>query len=116
MYFGFHYTRLHNLKNTYDPQGIFTFPPGVQGDVVPNPPPTTDVSIHPNGNNKCLDVRAATYANGTSVQIYDCNGSGAQKWVINRGSNTSIRASGTNFCLDAGSSPANGVGMKIWQC
>ncbi|KAF9556534.1 FAD-binding domain-containing protein [Agrocybe pediades] len=117
MYFGSHYTRLHNLKNTYDPQGVFTFPTGVQGDVVPNPPPTTDVSIHPNGNNnKCLDVRAATYANGTPVQIYDCNGSGAQKWVINRGSTTSIRVSGTNFCLDAGSSPANGVGMKIWQC
>ncbi|KAF8999270.1 ricin B lectin domain-containing protein [Cyathus striatus] len=27
-----------------------------------------------------------------------------------------VRLAGTNFCLDAGSSPANGVGMKIWQC
>jgi hypothetical protein len=113
LYFGSHLTRLRTLKNTYDPRGLFTFPTGIQGDVVP---PPSDVSIHPNGNtNKCLDVRAAAYANGTPVQIYDCNGTAAQKWVIKPGT-TSIRVSGTNFCLDAGSAPANGVGMKIWTC
>ncbi|KAF8914423.1 carbohydrate-binding module family 13 protein [Gymnopilus junonius] len=62
-----------------------------------------------------MDVRGAVYANGTPVQIYDCNGTGAQKWVLNRGS-TKVKVFGQNFCLDAGSSPANGVGMKIWQC
>jgi len=68
LYFGAHYARLHDLKNTYDPRGLFTFPTGIQGDVVPAP---TEVSIHPNGNtNKCLDVRAATYANGTPVQMF----------------------------------------------
>lgn len=34
---------------------------------------------------------------------YDCNGTPAQNWVIERGS-TSVKANGTNFCLDAGSS------------
>ncbi|KAJ3495266.1 hypothetical protein NLJ89_g10653 [Agrocybe chaxingu] len=73
-------------------------------------------TIHPNGNpSKCMDVRGAIYTNGTPVQIYDCNGTGAQKWVLNRGS-TKVRLAGTNFCLDAGSAPANGVGMKIWEC
>ncbi|KAF9041468.1 G-X-X-X-Q-X-W domain-containing protein [Panaeolus papilionaceus] len=72
--------------------------------------------INPNFSpSKCLDVRGAVYANGTPVQIYDCNNTGAQRWVIKRGS-TKVQVAGTNFCLDAGSAPASGVGMKIWQC
>ncbi|KDR84330.1 hypothetical protein GALMADRAFT_237117 [Galerina marginata CBS 339.88] len=80
------------------------------------PGAVTPTALHPNGNtNKCMDVRGANYANGTPVQIYDCNGTGAQKWVLNR-ENTKVQVAGTNFCLDAGSTPGNGVGMKIWQC
>jgi Ricin-type beta-trefoil lectin domain len=30
---------------------------------------------------KCLDVRGAGRADGTPVQIFDCNGTGAQKWI-----------------------------------
>ncbi|KAF8513974.1 carbohydrate-binding module family 13 protein [Gautieria morchelliformis] len=72
--------------------------------------------IHPDGNNaKCLDVRADVLANGTAVQIFDCNGTGAQEWVINPG-NTKVQLANTNFCLDAGSTPADFVGMKIWTC
>lgn len=82
-------------------------------------PPALDdnpVTIHPNGNTaKCLDVRGNVLANGTPVQIYDCNGTGAQKWSITAGP-TTVQLFGTNFCLDAGSHPASGVGMKIWQC
>lgn len=37
-----------------------------------------------------------------------------QRWEINRGSG-SVKLAGTNFCLDAGSNPANGIGMKIWD-
>ncbi|KAF7440069.1 hypothetical protein PC9H_000412 [Pleurotus ostreatus] len=80
------------------------------------PPNEAGVQIHPNfSSNKCLDVRGNTLANGTPVQIYDCNGTGAQKWAISRGQ-THVRLAGTNFCLDAGSRPGNGVGMKIWTC
>ncbi|KAF8810387.1 hypothetical protein BYT27DRAFT_7186611 [Phlegmacium glaucopus] len=82
----------------------------------PSTSPPTSQTIHPNSNpNKCLDVRGAVFANGTPVQIYDCNGTGAQNWVLNRAS-TKVQVAGTNFCLDAGSTPGNGVGMKIWQC
>ncbi|KAF8157235.1 ricin B lectin domain-containing protein [Crassisporium funariophilum] len=89
---------------TFCPSGTF---PG-QG--------TTGQAIHPNFTaGKCLDVRGANFANGTPVQVYDCNGTGAQNWVLNRGS-TKVKLAGTNFCLDAGSTPGNGVGMKIWQC
>ena len=33
---------------------------------------------------------------------YDCNGTNAQKWIINRDT-TSVQVAGTNYCLDAGS-------------
>ena len=46
---------------------------------------------------------------------YDCNGTNAQKWIINRGT-TAVQVAGTNYCLDAGTTPGNGVQMKIWQC
>jgi hypothetical protein len=65
--------------------------------------------------NKCLDVRGAVFANGTPVQIYDCNGTQAQRWIIKRGS-TKVQIAGTNFCLDAGTFPSNGIQLKIWQC
>ncbi|KAH6885094.1 hypothetical protein BKA70DRAFT_1574559 [Coprinopsis sp. MPI-PUGE-AT-0042] len=71
--------------------------------------PTASVqsTIHPGSNNlnlgKCLEVRGAVFANGTPVQIYDCNGTPAQNWILNRGS-TKVQLAGTSFCLDAGSS------------
>jgi hypothetical protein len=78
--------------------------------------PSTGVAIHPNGNKKkCLDVRGASFKNGTPVQIYDCNNTPAQKWVIQR-ETTSIQVAGTNFCLDSSTTSGNHVKMKIWQC
>ncbi|KAF7436058.1 hypothetical protein PC9H_002884 [Pleurotus ostreatus] len=72
--------------------------------------------IHPAVNtNKCLNLRGNVRANGTAVDIFDCNLTTAQNWVIAPGS-TKVQLEGTNFCLDAGSTPANGIGMKIWQC
>jgi len=102
------------------PRFRVTFCPGGKWPSAPpqptQPPGDKAAAIHPNGNpNKCLDVRAARFANGTPVQIYDCNGTAAQKWVFRAGS-TKVRVEGTNYCLDAGTSPANGIGMKIWTC
>ncbi|KAH6871960.1 ricin B lectin domain-containing protein [Coprinopsis sp. MPI-PUGE-AT-0042] len=73
-------------------------------------------TIHPVTDfNKCLDVRGAVFANGTPVQIYDCNGTNAQSWIWDNLFRTHIRLAGTNFCLDAGAS-ADGTQMKIWEC
>ncbi|KAJ3511090.1 hypothetical protein NLJ89_g4297 [Agrocybe chaxingu] len=92
------------------PQGTTPAPP------TPSPTCPGQGQIHPNGvYNKCLDVRGAVFQNGTPVQIYDCNGTPAQNWDYTRGS-TKVQLRGTNFCLDAGSSPDNGVRMKIWTC
>ncbi|TKV61555.1 choice-of-anchor D domain-containing protein [Nakamurella flava] len=62
---------------------------------------------------KCLDVREARSADGTPVQIYTCNGSGAQKWTVR--SDQSLRAFGK--CLDvAGGGTTNGTPVQLWSC
>ncbi|MFD5896748.1 MULTISPECIES: family 16 glycosylhydrolase [unclassified Streptomyces] len=62
---------------------------------------------------KCLDVAAASSANGTPVQLYDCNGSAAQQW--SRGANDSLRALGK--CLDVkDNSTADGAQLQLWDC
>ncbi|TRM67919.1 ricin B lectin domain-containing protein [Schizophyllum amplum] len=81
----------------------------------PSTPSTNGQVLHPNGNSgKCLNV-AGDAANGTPVQIDDCDGSAAQQFVLSRGT-TSVKLAGTDFCLDAGENIGNGAAMKLWQC
>jgi glucosylceramidase len=62
---------------------------------------------------KCMDVASASSANGTAVQLYDCNGSAAQQW--SRGTDGTLRALGK--CLDVtGASTADGAPLQIWDC
>ncbi|KAJ8486904.1 hypothetical protein ONZ45_g14516 [Pleurotus djamor] len=79
--------------------------------------PRADSSVlHPNGNTgKCLEVKGTSYANGSPVDINDCTGQANQMWALNAGT-TQVQLVGTDWCLDAGSKPANGVHMKIWKC
>ncbi|MFE7978951.1 ricin-type beta-trefoil lectin domain protein [Streptomyces shenzhenensis] len=62
---------------------------------------------------KCVDVAAANSANGTPVQLYDCNGTAAQQWSV--GSDGTIRALGK--CLDVtGNGTADGSTVQLWDC
>jgi hypothetical protein len=62
---------------------------------------------------KCLDVAAAGTADGTAVQLYDCNGTSAQQWSVE--SDGTIRALGK--CLDVtGNSTADGAKAQLWTC
>ncbi|MFF5856472.1 lectin [Streptomyces sp. NPDC012751] len=62
---------------------------------------------------KCLDVAGASSADGTPVQLYDCNGTGAQQWTV--GGDGTIRALGK--CLDVtGGSTADGAKTQLWTC
>ncbi|WP_307853746.1 family 16 glycosylhydrolase [Streptomyces tagetis] len=62
---------------------------------------------------KCVDVAAANSANGTPVQLYDCNGTAAQQWAV--GSDGTIRALGK--CLDVASGgTADGTPVQLWDC
>jgi glucosylceramidase len=62
---------------------------------------------------KCLDVAGASSANGTQVQLWDCNGTGAQQWTF--GADGTVRALGK--CLDVrDNGTANGTRVQIWDC
>ncbi|WP_329084593.1 ricin-type beta-trefoil lectin domain protein [Streptosporangium sp. NBC_01469] len=62
---------------------------------------------------KCVDVAAASSANGTPIQLYDCNGSGAQQWT--RNGDGTVRALGK--CLDVtAASTANGAQIQLYDC
>ncbi|MGW3462286.1 lectin [Streptomyces olivaceoviridis] len=62
---------------------------------------------------KCLDVAGAGSADGTAVQLYDCNGTSAQQWTV--GGDGTIRALGK--CLDVtGNSTADGAKAQLWTC
>jgi predicted chitinase len=62
---------------------------------------------------KCVDVAGANSANGTAVQLYDCNGTSAQTWS-NPGDGT-LRALGK--CLDVASGgTADGTAVQLYDC
>ncbi|MEU7903242.1 chitosanase [Actinoplanes sp. NPDC049118] len=63
---------------------------------------------------KCVDVAAASSANGTAVQLYDCNGTNAQTWTVGNADN-SIKALGK--CLDVtAAATADGTRVQIYDC
>jgi glucosylceramidase len=62
---------------------------------------------------KCVDVAGANTADGTTVALWTCNGTGAQLWT--RAADGTIRALGK--CLDvSGGSTANGARVQLWTC
>jgi hypothetical protein len=62
----------------------------------------------------CADVRAASTANFTPVQAYNCNGTNAQMWtVVNAGS--TLRALGKCMDIDGGGT-ANGTTVDLYAC
>ncbi|KAF8874385.1 ricin B lectin domain-containing protein [Gymnopilus junonius] len=81
---------------------------------------SSSLNIHPNGDDsKCVGILGGTYADGTAVDIFDCNDSTTQKWQWNGNALTSVNpADGSQWCLDSGdqSTWTNGLKMKIWQC
>ena len=65
--------------------------------------------------NKCMDVTSGSTANGAQIQLYDCNGSGAQQWLGE--SNGQLLNPQSGKCLDAtGNSSANLTRLQIWDC
>src|SRR4051812_15781282 len=63
---------------------------------------------------KCVDVAGASAANGAAIQLYDCNGSTAQRWTAGNSDGT-IRALGK--CLDvAAAATTNGAKIQLYDC
>ena len=64
---------------------------------------------------RCLDINGNGTANGTQVELWDCNGVGGQKWV--QRADGSVFNSQSGRCLDDPSgNTANGTRLQIWDC
>ncbi|MEV5310334.1 ricin-type beta-trefoil lectin domain protein [Streptomyces sp. NPDC052610] len=62
---------------------------------------------------KCLDVAGGSAADGTPVQLHDCNGTAAQQWTVR--ADGSVQALGK--CLDVTSgSTADGAKVQLYDC
>jgi Ricin-type beta-trefoil lectin domain len=63
---------------------------------------------------KCVDANNGSGANGTKVQMWDCDGNAAaQNWTVN--SNGTLTIDGG--CLDiTGANYTNGTLIELWQC
>ncbi|MGP3984192.1 family 16 glycosylhydrolase [Streptomyces sp. KR80] len=99
-----------------DPDGNTTFPQQMLVDYVrvttSDTGDTTGKPITGFGG-KCVDVAGANVANGTQIQLYDCNGTNAQQWTV--GTDGTIRALGK--CMDvAAANSADGTKVQLYDC
>ncbi|TXS81154.1 hypothetical protein EAO69_00335 [Streptomyces sp. me109] len=84
----------------------------VTGGTTP-PPPTGSTGQITGLGGKCVDVASASSANGTAVQMYDCNGTTAQQWTV--GSDNTVRSLGK--CMDlTAAGTANGTKVQLYDC
>lgn len=103
----------YNDGRTFN-QGEIRIPIGNQ----PTPTPTTPPGGSRTGpitgaGGRCADIPGAATTNGLQVQIWTCNGTGAQAWTV--ASDGTVRALGK--CLDVnGGINANGTSVQIWDC
>jgi chitinase len=99
--------------------GIFN---AVTGGATTPPPTGGGGPITSGYAGKCVDVAGASAANGAAVQLYDCNGTGAQNWTA--GSGGTLQALGK--CMDVSAAgtadgtkvqlyDCNGTGSQVWQ-
>jgi non-reducing end alpha-L-arabinofuranosidase len=71
--------------------------------------------IHAVGSGKCLDVTGASQAEGTSAEIWDCNGATNQTWTQTASGQLTVY--GGTKCLDAyGQGTGSGTKVDIWDC
>jgi beta-glucanase (GH16 family) len=65
------------------------------------------------GSNRCIDIPGANAVDGVQLQIWDCNGTGAQRWTF--AADGSVQALGK--CMDvAAGSTANGAAIQLYTC
>jgi hypothetical protein len=81
---------------------------------VAGPPPPVSSRLVGVGSGRCLDVPGQVQANGTQVEIWDCNGGANQQWA--QPSNSALQVYGTK-CLDVlNNATAPGSPVAIWDC
>ncbi|MBP0460041.1 chitinase [Streptomyces montanisoli] len=77
------------------------------------PPPSGATGRITGYGGKCVDVAGANASNGSAVQLYDCNGTGAQSWTV--ASDGTLQALGK--CMDVtAAGTANGAQVQLYDC
>ena len=72
--------------------------------------PPSDGTIY---GSLCVDVRGASSADFTPVQVYTCNGTNAQQWTVASGN--TLQALGKCLDVDAAGT-ANGTTVDLYDC
>ncbi|NEC25187.1 1,4-beta-xylanase [Streptomyces sp. SID8111] len=85
---------------------------GDGGNPDPDPEPGDGTAIKGVGSGRCLDVPNASTADGTQVQLYDCNNRTNQQWTLT--GSGELRVYGDK-CLDAAGT-GNGAKVQIYSC
>jgi len=74
---------------------------------------TTGNALKSNLSGRCIDIPGANPVDGARLQMYDCNGTDAQKWTFN--TDGTLRALGK--CMDpAGGALTNGTPIQLVTC
>jgi hypothetical protein len=77
----------------------------------------TSGPLHAVGSGKCLDVNGSSTAQGTQLQIWDCNGGANQAWTRTSSGQLTVYGGSSPLCLDDyGSGTANGTKVVTWGC
>jgi len=77
------------------------------------PPATGGTALRSNFSNRCIDIPGGNAVDGARLQLWECNGSNAQKWAPN-GDGT-LR--GLGKCMDpAGGALTNGTPIQLVTC
>ena len=90
-----------------------------EGGGGPDPDPPEGVTLVARHSGRCMDVSGSGTADGTNIQQWTCNGTGAQAFRIEDVGGGYARLVNTHSskCVDvAGSSTANGANIQLWTC
>lgn len=64
---------------------------------------------------RCIDNNAGSSANGNKIQLWDCNSSVAQNWIL--GKAKQLTNMGTGKCIDdPGNSSTPGTALQLYDC
>jgi hypothetical protein len=63
---------------------------------------------------KCMDINGGGTADGTTVDLYDCNDTAAQVFIPQ--SNGELYNPQSNKCLDDTGYGGSGTQLQIWDC
>jgi chitinase len=93
--------------------------PALDGEGVPQAATPGTYTLVRAGSGKCLDVNAGGSADGTNIQQWGCNGTGAQSFRVEDLGGATYRVVNTssNKCVDvAARGTADGTNIQLWTC